>query len=53
MVFISNVIWISSSIDDEEHKKFMRELEIIWHLKIKVFRNVKLIYLKNHKNNYH
>ena len=48
MVFISNVIWISSSIDDEEHKKFMRELEIIWHLKIKVFRNVKedIDYLK-------
>ena len=40
MVAISNVILINSSIESEEYKKFLRDLESVWYLKIKTFKNV-------------
>ena len=48
MVVISNVIWINSNIENEEYKKIMKELESIWYLKFKSFKNVKeaISYLK-------
>ena len=48
MVVISNVIWINSNIENEEYKKLMKELESIWYLKFKSFKNVKeaISYLK-------
>ena len=41
MVVISNVIWIDSNEENEEHKKFKIEMESIWYLKIKTFKDVK------------
>ena len=48
MVAISNVILIDSNINNEVYKQFIQELETIWYLKIKSFKNVKeaINYLK-------
>ena len=48
MTSISNVIWIDENFENEEAKKYRREIESIWYLKVKCFVNVKeaINYLK-------
>ena len=48
MVIISNVIWIDENIDNEESKGYRKELEKIWYLKVKCFKDTKeaIDYLK-------
>ena len=41
MVAISNIIWVNSDAKNEEQQKFLKELEPIWYLKIKSFKNIK------------
>ena len=41
MFAISNIIWVNSDAKNEEQQKFLKELEPIWYLKIKSFKNIK------------
>jgi hypothetical protein len=48
MVAIFNVIWIDPHADNEENRKYLKELDKIWYLKIKSYKNIEeaLSYIK-------
>ena len=41
MEVISNIIWVDSNVDNEENSKYQKELESIWYIKLKCFKNIK------------
>ena len=41
MEIISNVIWIDENIDNEENKKYVKDLQTIDSLRVTCFKNVE------------